>query len=467
MSDAYPAAMRRGLATLSLALMALGLAACAGGGEKAASSNTSSDTGAAVFADAGCGGCHALSAAGSAGTAGPSLDALKPDAERVARQVEQGGRGMPAFDDQLSKAEIEAVAAYVATSAAKSSVSVAAAFEPDDTTLADCDADSACFEQAFGNLAFKDGPKRALAVFAEKIETDPTVRVCHRIAHAIGAGGLAHYDGDVGRAFADGSAVCWSGYYHGILERAFAGVSEDDLPVVSRRLCASTEVRKSDFIAYQCVHGLGHGLMIYTDYDMPLALETCDALSTSWDQTSCTGGVFMENLQTSYGTKSQWLRDDDPLYPCPTVAERHKLYCYLMVTSRILDVVGGDWQKTVNWCRKSEEGWVATCFQSLGRDASGRSLQKADDILRICALAKDMAGQCIYGAARDITSMDAGARRSTVLCSQAPIGVRPLCFNGIGTILGGFAREAEARRAACRSAVPKQFWDECFAGAGA
>ena len=76
----------------------------------------------------------------------------------------------------------------------------------------------------------------------------------------------------------DGSAVCWSGYYHGILERAFAGVSEEDLPAVSRRLCASAQVRRSDFIAYQCVHGLGHGLMIYTDYDMPLSLETCDAL---------------------------------------------------------------------------------------------------------------------------------------------------------------------------------------------
>ena len=155
---------------------------------------------------------------------GPSLDALKPDAERVQRQVVRGGRGMPAFGGRLTNKEIGAVSAYVAESAAKSKVSVAAAFEPDGTKLADCKADSACFEQAFGNLAFYQGPKRALAVFTRMIETDPTVRVCHRIAHALGAGALAHYKGDVGPAFADGSAVCWSGYYHGILERAFAGV---------------------------------------------------------------------------------------------------------------------------------------------------------------------------------------------------------------------------------------------------
>jgi mono/diheme cytochrome c family protein len=465
MPEAYPAGVQRPALVFVLAIVALALAGCSGGGKR--ESQGSSDTGAAVFADAGCGDCHALSAAGSNGTAGPSLDTLKPNAERVKRQVVSGGRGMPAFGGRLTDDEIAAVAAYVAQAAAKSTVSVAASFEPDETKLADCKADSACFEQAFGNLAYAEGPKRALAVFAEKIETDPTVRVCHRIAHAVGAGGLAHYEGDVGPAFADGSAVCWSGYYHGILERAFAGVSEEDLPAVSRRLCSSGQVRRSDFVAYQCVHGLGHGLMIFTNYDMPLSLETCDALTTPWDQTSCTGGVFMENLQTSYGTRSKWLRDDDPLYPCPTVAERHKLYCYLMVTSRILDVVGGDWQKTVNWCHKAEPSWVATCFQSLGRDASGRSLQDSAEIIRICALAKDMAGQCIYGAARDITSMDAGAQRSAGLCSTAPMRHRAACFNGIGTILGGFARDSEPRKQACRAAVPKRYWADCFAGAGA
>ena len=454
--------------TLAIALATCILAGCSGGGEPTAAGSTATSEGAAVFADAGCGGCHALSAARSNGTVGPSLDALKPSADRVARQVNQGGRGMPAFGGQLTNKEIDAVAAYVAESAAKSKVSVAAGFEPDDTKLADCNAgDSGCFEQAFGNLAYREGPKRALAVFAEKIETDPTVRVCHRIAHALGAGALAHYRGDVGLAFADGSAVCWSGYYHGILERAYAGVSEEDLPAVSRRLCASSQVRASDFVAYQCVHGLGHGLMIYTGYDMPMSLETCDKLATDWDRVSCTGGVFMENLQTSYGTKSQWLRDDDPLYPCPTVKEHQKLYCYLMVTSRILEVDGGDWEKTAAWCRKAEEGWVATCFQSLGRDASGRSLQDPKEILRICALGGDMEGECIYGAARDITSMDAGARRSTGFCKQAPADRRAHCFNGIGTILGGFARESAERKAACRAAAPKEFWADCFTGANA
>ena len=133
---------------------------------------------------------------------------------------------------------------------------------------------------------------------------------------------------------------------------------------------------------YQCVHGLGHGLMIYTQYDLPLSLKICDGLADRWDQSSCTGGIFMENLQSSLGIVSPWLKKGDPLYPCDIVASRDKLYCYLMVTSRILPVVHYDFRKAAAWCRRAESRWVATCFQSFGRDASGFSVQNPRKIVQ-------------------------------------------------------------------------------------
>jgi sulfite dehydrogenase len=69
-----------------------------------------------VFASAGCGGCHTLKAAGSNGNVGPNLDQLKPDAARVAHQVEVGGGPMPSFKATLSPKQIQDVAAFVATS---------------------------------------------------------------------------------------------------------------------------------------------------------------------------------------------------------------------------------------------------------------------------------------------------------------------------------------------------------------
>ena len=306
---------------------------------------------------------------------------------------------MPAFADRLTDREIADIATFVSTAASgtpdSSTASTAAQFKPDETKLADCaDGGFTCLEQAFGNLAYEQGPKAALEEFDRRIAADPEIeRNCHRIAHKIGAGALVHYDGGVGKAFADGSASCWSGYYHGILERAFSDVEPERLGTVARELCADPDVRRTTFVAYQCVHGLGHGLMIFTGYDLPHSLEICDGLETAWDQTSCTGGVFMENISSSYGIKSQWLRDDDPIYPCQTVAERHKLYCYLMVTSRILPLVNYDFAKTANWCRRSEAAWIATCFQSLGRDASGQTRGDAARILEICREARGLADE--------------------------------------------------------------------------
>lgn len=76
--------------------------------------------GAAVFAEAGCGSCHALAAADASGSVGPDLDEVSLDVDEVARQVREGGGAMPAFSDQLSDAEIEAVAAYVVESSESS-----------------------------------------------------------------------------------------------------------------------------------------------------------------------------------------------------------------------------------------------------------------------------------------------------------------------------------------------------------
>ena len=73
--------------------------------------------GKAVFAKAGCGGCHTLKAAGASGNVGPNLDQLKPSKDVVAHQVTVGGGAMPAFKGQLSDAQIQAVAEYVAGSA--------------------------------------------------------------------------------------------------------------------------------------------------------------------------------------------------------------------------------------------------------------------------------------------------------------------------------------------------------------
>ena len=72
--------------------------------------------GKAIFASS-CASCHTLAAAGSNGTIGPNLDEAKPALELAVDRVTNGQGVMPSFKDQLSEAQIQAVAKFVAESA--------------------------------------------------------------------------------------------------------------------------------------------------------------------------------------------------------------------------------------------------------------------------------------------------------------------------------------------------------------
>ena len=343
---------------------------------------------------------------------------------------------------------------------------IAGSFQPNGVGFGECASAAQperCLEQAYGNLAYRQGPKTALRRLVREMAAKPEVeRGCHRIVHTIGSAALARRGGDVGRAFTDGDATCWSGYYHGILERALLGAETDELlGVAVRSICADVLRDEPRFISYQCVHGLGHGLMIHTGLDLPRSLRHCERLATEWEQVSCDGGVFMENFSTSYGVTSRYVKDDDLLYPCDAVKERHKLYCYLQITDRLLSETGYDWRRAASLCAGAERAWRATCFQSFGRSASGTARLDRGLLLRTCAVpAARWRGECVYGAVRDLASNDAGAPRAIDFCRAVAGPLRARCFYGLGTILAGIERDAAGLRRAC-AAVPAAYRPEC------
>ena len=421
-----------------------------------------------MFADAGCGDCHTMKAANATGGVGPNLDELKPNEETVIRQVTNGGSGMPAFKNELSATEIQQVAGFVATAAGAGSAGKIS-FDPDDKKVEDCQ-DAACFEQAFGNLAYEEGPGAALKKLAEMSSSNPVVSGgCHPIAHKIGAGGLLHFEGDVGKAFADGDGTCGSGFYHGLLQWKLAGQRADQVAGVAASVCNAPEIKENAFIYYQCDHGLGHGLMLYTAYDLPKALDYCHKLNTEFDRVSCSGGVFMENQSSSFGLRTKWLSKKNLLFPCNSklVNREDKLYCYLLVTSHILPNVNGDWKKTADWCRRGERAWIQYCFQSYGRDVAGNAGRDPTGMKSLCAQAGSGEKECIFGAIRDVMNNNAEDPNGQAFCELVKAQFRGYCFYGLGTILGTQHADSEGKQAACEQWAKDEDLVQCLDGAGA
>ena len=82
----------------------------------AASATNGDDAGRRLFikdATPPCALCHTLADAGASANVGPSLDELKPDAQRVIQAVKAGIGAMPAYT-QLSAEQVQALARYVA-----------------------------------------------------------------------------------------------------------------------------------------------------------------------------------------------------------------------------------------------------------------------------------------------------------------------------------------------------------------
>jgi mono/diheme cytochrome c family protein len=457
--------LRRATLTCSALLAAaIALVSCAGQDRSASAGDAIN--GKRLFASQGCAGCHTFAAAGSSGTTGPDLDQALPSARTVVRQLSQPGGLMPSFAGKLSSAQMRDLAAFVGAGRS-SGKAVAKPFAPDATQLADCGAGKPeCLEQAFGNLTFRDGPKPALAQLQTALQANRAVQAdCHRIAHRMGSAALSRFHDHVAPAFIAGNPICASGYYHGIIERAFLGQPTARLATVARQLCSDPQINAQRFLAYQCIHGLGHGLMIYTGYDLPQSLHTCDELRTGFDRVSCSGGVFMENFSSSYGVTSKYLRRSDPIYPCDAVLERHKLYCYLLVTANILRVTGGDLRATADACMRSERAWIGTCYESFGRDASGMAGKDAGRAIASCRLAAAHESDCIYVVAREIVNADAAGARGGRFCAQVAARHRERCYAGVGSVLASLQPTSGALRRACRQ-LSRAYADGCLRGAG-
>jgi hypothetical protein len=161
----------------------------------------------------------------------------------------------------------------------------------------------------------------------------------------------------------------------------------------------------------------------------------------------------MENISTSYGVRSLWLRDEDPVYPCNWVAVEAKLRCYQMVTSRILPSVGDDCERTAEMCSTVERAFVSVCFQSFGRDASSRSGRAAAATIATCAIARPYGreGDCITAAARDVVSNFMRGEKALELCRSVSTALASPCYEGIGAVMGRFRKTAAARVADCRA----------------
>ncbi len=354
---------------------------------------------------------------------------------------------------------------------------------------------SACYDEKLAAIAATGAVDSALEVLTALSSVDKSVeRDGHMYAHAIG---IAAFDParDFASTFTRCSELFHAGCYHGLIQAHFAGAGQVDAAAVNG-LCREVAESGADrWTVFQCLHGIGHGLVILYEHDLIKGLAGCDLLEDAWDRASCHGGAFMENVTNAThphhaaltaalagghdehashadhgATAAEPFRPfdrDDLHYPCTIVEEHHKSACYGMQTSVMLYLNEYDFGAAAEACDGAPETYRATCHQSLGRDASGFANRDIKELNRLCAQDRsELAPNCYVGAAKAVIDW-AGQPSEGMRFCRAVAGEenRARCYFAVGQQIGVIVSDREKRRAACTEAGGR-YRDACLWGAG-
>jgi hypothetical protein len=267
-------------------------------------------------------------------------------------------------------------------------------------------------------------------------------------------------------------------------------------------LCESIRSDPSQrWLLFQCTHGLGHGLMMVRNYDLPVALEMCDLLNDPWEQQVCYGAALMENIvhataphhgvgaasamametaaadashshatpETAAAAPQPFiaLKKDEPFYPCTILGDRYVSACYQMQTSAILNLNGFNVSATARICATAPELFRSTCFQSLGRDISALTVQDHNRALRLCGSApNEYQAFCHLGYAKNLVDQTARLEDGLDFCTmlEAPASKRA-CYSGMGEHAWALYPAVDRREQIC-AAVETAYVGACRLGAG-
>ncbi len=253
---------------------------------------------------------------------------------------------------------------------------------------------------------------------------------CHQTAHRLGRFAYQLYANDV---FQQCSIECHSGCYHGAIEYYFKEYGTTDIPTALNTICGNQE---NGFFAHQCFHGIGHGLMAWTDYELLEALQKCDLLQDG--KNSCYTGAFMENVVASLAeNKSTHVSkyvNDDPQYPCSIVEDKYKWDCYFFQTARMKEIFNNDFRKVAEACADAPEAYQRNCFESMGRDISGNTIMNVDKSIELCQSAPPKGPRiaCLKGAVQDMFWDSSGQDKSLSFCKKlTDLNEKSECYNTI------------------------------------
>lgn len=255
------------------------------------------------------------------------------------------------------------------------------------------------------------------AVELEMNESEIVFEYCHALVHEIGHGAYERYGFEEALLFEED--ICGSGYLHGMVEAYLADQSD----VLS---ALQTVCDPEDGV---CMHGVGHGLMMYTDNDIPAALAYCEEFENYSTQIHCSEGVFMENFGLDWNLHAHpYLKVEDPMYPCSEQDSKYKSTCYFYAPRLYNRIYEKAYEQAIEWCLSAEDDYISDCMRGQGSTMMKYSMDEIPRIEAVCEGAPgEYAALCIRGMTSYYIVNYASAEKGQDLCALLKVENQEAC----------------------------------------
>lgn len=273
----------------------------------------------------------------------------------------------------------------------------------------------------------KDGAEESYTAFkseASKLDTASA----HAESHAFGEA-LYELEGLPGLSTCDSSFEF--GCYHSFFGLAVSAEGIGALPKFDQA-CKTKYGDKN----LPCQHGIGHGVLVYTDYNLIKALELCETVSTL-PTGGCSSGVFMEynfHSMAENGDGSYLREKTENLYePCDTLPERFRASCYFEQIQWWQNIFHSDFKYIGALCKtlpKNSQTFSA-CYNGIGNYVAADD-RETSKIISSCSVMPDEETKslCLEGASW-LIGFDAKGTAPQLLCEASQEPYKTKCLQNL------------------------------------
>ncbi len=218
-----------------------------------------------------------------------------------------------------------------------------------------------------------------------------------------------------------------------------------------------------------CYHGLGHGVLVYTNYDLEKTAVLCEkskpVKQQGMESAECIGGAIMEIVGGGQHNPEAWAASrekylpglSNPLYPCTAsfMPSATRYHCLLYLTPHLWEQVGGDsgnlkaedFESAFRLCEtlpatntKEEDA----CYGGFGKEFV--TLVKSRDIRQIDNFSKENSKQ-VY---------------DWCLLAEKEEGIKACIRHAVNSLYWGGENNVDASIGFCAKIEKSEHQSECF-----